>query len=346
MREEAIVKFLIALGVSESQIQIEREWVNTKCILSPYTHAHGQDKRPSFGIHISENGPSHWWCFGCSPEGRGLHWLLHSNWVCTGSYPWEAAEIYLNYENHFDDDELFDLPKNLLYDPWEDDLPDEKLYPIPMYIVRQYPLLQYSHNQEADACRKYLLEERGIPDYVAHMCKIRIDEGAPGLIFPMTDKEGIIHTLRVRSRLKKDIWTVSPKYAGYPHLKFSKIRDSGALFNLWQIDWRKPVLIVEAELDVMKAITFGFYNAVAAATSSITKSQIEYLQMARVIIMGGDADKGGDFMHQRIKKYVGEKARTIKANWALVNGKDGEPAKDVGDITCQDDFWHCIKNSS
>jgi hypothetical protein len=338
MHENGIVRMLIALGVEHNSIARAGDWVNCSCPLAPWTHGSGEDARPSFGVRVDDEELSYYYCFGCTPEGRRLDSLLHNFYIMTGSYPWQAAKIFRTDENHYiEGHENRKKRKPEHWDGWTKE-DEEFINPLPYEVLREFDILQFGHDKVADACRKWMRDERLIPTYVANMFKLRYDEINRALIFPLTDVLGGVYLLRSRSIRKKEIWTVSPKVAGYPNLVFPKLRDVGAWFGMEFIDWSKPVLTVEAELDVLRLAALGVYNVIASATSSVSKAQIKALTAAKVLLLGYDADKAGREAHKRI--INGVKGRTqgisiLELDWSVAR-KHPKFRKDKKDLKCKD----------
>lgn len=331
MDERGIRKLLLELGVDG--IETNDTWVNAKCPLAAYTHAGGVDTRPSFGISISDEGRSAYYCFGCSPQGRRLERLFHNIFVASFRFPWEAAGVFLEHENFGEEDKL-----PAVLDVWEWSEPKE-VKPLPAEVLKRYPLLQTGKGYEAKRCREYLEEERGVPVWVQNLCRVRFDWHTSSLIFPLTDIHGNVFVMRKRLRKEKSICTVSPAMVGLEGVEFPKLKEVGAWFNMFTVDWSRPVMLVEGEIDAMKVISFGFFNVVASATSSVTDSQIDALH-APLLLLGYDSDKGGQFAHRRIRDRVGKKANMIELDWSVVGKRDSpaEKAKDAGDVKDRDDF--------
>ena len=308
------------MGIDPHRIETTGEWVNAPCPLAPWTHSGGADTRPSFGVRINNEGVSHYYCFGCMPEGRTIDWLLHTWFVATGRYPIRAAKIFGREEYHyFEGDEEVNLKATDVWDIPEGALPI--LDPLSVKVTRQYKLLQSGTGFEARRCREYL-EGRGIPTYIANYAGVRYDKHNRTLIFPMTDRRGRIFLLRARSRLAKKMWTINPKKAGFPDMKFPRLRDVGVWFGMWLVDWKKPVWAVEGELDALRLMALGEFNVVASATSSVSDSQIDNLLMARTVILGYDADKGGDRAVSRIKHRGDGRSVLYQVDWKEVGRKD------------------------
>ena len=346
MRADAIVRLLVAVNVPYDEIEVGPEWVNCKCPMAPWMHKGGADTRPSFGIRISDDGPSYYYCFGCTPEGRRVDWLLHNLYVMAGEYPWDAGAIYATEEIHERDEE--DVVR--VRDVWQrPSSPSPN--PLPPDVIRQYKLLQGGTGFEPRRIREWLEQDRHIPLWAALSARVRYNPHNRSIIFPLTDRQGHIYLMRERSRIEKNIWTVSPKIAGFPNLVFPRLKHCGVWFNLHAIDWRLPVMAVEAELDVCRLIGLGFPNVIASATSSVTAAQIDMLLTARTLILGYDADRAGRHAHKRIKERAGKKANILEADWSiakphpdLVHEDRASDCKDAGELRDRDELLKVLAN--
>lgn len=325
MKEDSIKKFLQALSINLDSINVARGYCNASCPLAFYTHGGGEDEHPSFGILINDSGKSIYYCFGCSPDPQPLIRLLHNMWLMMDNYPYEAAKIYAREEIQSSDDQ-----KGAITDIWEGEI-KEKCQPLPIEVVKRYPLLQYSDDEIAERCKEYL-RDRGITETVFNLCQVRYSPDDMALVFPLTDVEGNIYVIRMRSVLKeKQIWTLTPKKAGFSNMLFPKIKDAGCLFGMKTIDFTKPVMIVEGEIDQMRLMSLGYFNVVASATSSITKSQVDSI-LSDVIILGFDSDEAGKKANRRVARFISPIVSLLRADWMEAEKKGGKKCKDAGDL--------------
>lgn len=331
MQSIAIKRFLIALGVDESEIQEREGYINAPCPLAPWTHGGGVDSHPSFGIKISNKSRSFYWCFGCSPEAVRLAGLLHRVWLLTGRYPYKAAEILTEHEVYKKNKEKTPEP----IDEWADARKKEK--PLSGPVLRNYPLLQTASGYEAKRCRDYF-RSRGISEQIFNRCGVRYNPHRSTLIYPLTDHSDKIFVLREKSRKTRESWTVSPKLAGFPDMKFSTLRYVGAWFGMGLVLWDKPVMVVEGAEDAMRAASLGFLNTIGSLTASVTDAQIDALLRARVLYLGYDSDVGGSFAHRRITDRIGKRVEIYELNWATAKKKDGNFCKDPGDLPNEDEL--------
>lgn len=342
MDKDSVIEFLRKLGVDRLEMQTNRDhWVNCTCPMAAWMHESGQDSRPSFGISINDDGPSVYYCFGCSPEPQLLMKLLH-NYHLFGQYPFDAARFYRDAEVHRYDDE--DKPIQV---PELEFKFQKKNEAIPHEVVEYYPTVEGRSHQFCKEAIAYLEDQRGIPRRSAFKFGIRCNPEARTLIFPLTGLDGQVYLLRERKIDSKDMWTVSPKRAGVPALKFPKLKESGAWFGLHLVDWTKPVLLVETEMDCAYADGLGVTNVVASATSSVARKQMEMIAAnAERVIMGMDDDKSGKLAHSRMRRFMGRKVVLTEANWSMIKSpKKPEGCKDLGDIPNRDDLLEVILNA-
>jgi len=314
--KEHLVKFMLLLGIKQYEIQdTQRGWLQCSCPLAPYTHGGGIDTNPSFGFSVNESGPSVYYCFGCSRQPRILGQLLHRIFLLSDTYPTEAGELYAACEIFEGDDNRL-----LLNDAW-DSKPTKQVMPLPPKVIRKYPLLQMGDDFEAKRCREFL-EGRGIPEYMQNAYRVRYSYRDSAVIFPMTDRHGNIFVLRARSRRNKTMWTIGPKQAGFDDVVFPKIKEVGCWFGMEFVDWRKPVVLVEGEIDALrlKALRCS-YNTIASASSSITESQILALT-SRTTITGFDADLAGWNATKIVWERIGDKSLLRQADWGKAGRKD------------------------
>lgn len=316
MREEGIKKFLEALGVRRSKMESSRGWVNCPCPMAPWTHGSGVDKRPSFGVMICEDGPSFYYCFGCSPKSSRLEGLLHNFFLMEGESPKDASRIFIMEENHADEDEGEEVHPT---DAWSEE--KKEVFPLPMEVVRKLPPLQWRKDTGSDLCREYL-RGRGILDWVPNYLGVRYDPVKKCLAFPMTDVLGRIFMIRERSIGVKSMWTVSPEFLGMDKsIEFPKLKEAGVWFGMHLISLVDPVMLVEGEIDVMRLVSLGFSNVIASGTSSVSFAQLDAISGSK-LFLGYDNDTAGQVAHTRIINHIGSKAVMYELDWGVVKRKD------------------------
>lgn len=335
MREPDIEQFLRLMGVRHSDVTSARGFVNAPCPLAPWRHQSGKDSHPSFGVSINDSGKSIFCCFGCHADAVGVSWLIQYLWLYTNKYPHDLAKFYADHEifseNIPDDDE-----HAFTVDKWKpEDSPFKEIVPIPVRVLSKYPLLQGASDSASSAVLAYLTMDRNIDKTVAHFAGVRYGTDNLGtfVVYPATDKSGKICLLRARSIYRKDNWTINPTVAGFPDLEFPSLRDSGALFGLCDVDWAKPLMLVEGGEDRLRLMTLGYWNVVASLTTNFTQTQLGNLTSAPAIIVGYDEDKAGSRSFAKVLKELRGKIPIFRVFWsrAGMNSK-GLPCKDGGDL--------------
>lgn len=291
-------------------------WLNTTCPLAPWRHGGGVDTRPSFGVSVNSEGPSFFCCFGCMSEAKPLHGLLQAFFVLSGQYPRELARLYLREEIFAESDHIKILKL------WEGEGSFKPMSSLPKVVMKDYPLMRGRSDAVARRLRVWMIEERGIPAIVQYRFRLRYDYDRASVVFPLIDHNGKIFVLRERKCRTKNIWTLSPKLAGVPELEFPKLRNVGAWFGLAYIDWRRSVMLVEGEFDVMRIYSLGFTNVIGSATSNVTDAQVAALK-GDSYILGYDEDEAGRRAHKRITKLIGRKGTIRTARWKVVDKGDG-----------------------
>jgi len=332
MKRDAILAFLQAIGADMSAVKENKNWVNCRCPLAPFTHERG-DTIPSFGIAINDGGHSVWQCFGCSPKARRLDKLLTALFVASGAYPFRAARVFSQNENFIGGSRELDLA-NIVFDAWEVNhvrksrlLSDTEKVPIRGHALRNFPLLQNDDSEIAGRCR-YYLSSRGIPSWVQYYLGVRVLPDDPVLLFPLTDHDGNIYTIRARHVYEKKMWTLDETFLEEPP---QKIKQTGVWFGLHLVNWEMAATLVEGEIDMMSLVSMGYFNSIASATSSVTEEQLENLK-GFVYFLGYDSDKSGKRARERVIDYMKDQVALFDLDWAIVKNKKGEPCKDANDV--------------
>jgi hypothetical protein len=290
--------FLEALGAEN--IRESERWVNCSCPLAPYTHSHGADRRPSFGISVS-SGRSVYICFTCSRDPKNLEDLLYRMQAMYKLTFEGAVETYLRTDaladvvDDADSFSIFDRPV---------------VWPIRKSVLRELPLLDPNGPGAA------FLESRGVSARVARKARVRSWEDL--LLFPFTDARGRVLLLRARRLQGKDIFIATSKVLG---LEIPQNHMTESWFGLHQLDPGAPVFIVEGEIDRLRLATLGYTNVVAAGGASPSSPQVAALSAVEVFV-GFDSDKAGVEGAYRFHKMTGNRFCKYLLDWSIVGCKD------------------------
>lgn len=336
MREEAVKRFLAALGVPHSALTKRQGrgnliWINCVCVTAKWTHSAGIDTHPSFGITVSEDRNSVYCCFGCSPDPRNLEKLLHNIFIMSGEYPKEAAKILALNEvvNGAIETELSIMMPDLWTVDTNYDQYKPSAEPLPPTVLNLFPILQKAKGITANNARLYL-DGRDIPEWVFNMFGVRFDLHRKAVVFPLTDNKGHIYMLRERATDAKKMWTVSEKVTKI-EIDYPLLTECGAWFGLHLVDWSKPVMLVEGAEDALKVAAMGHLNVIASCTSSVTDAQLTAL-CASVYLLGYDKDNAGALAHNKIIKKLRNKAALFELDWSLAGVKDGGALRSAFDL--------------
>jgi len=327
MDAENIRNLLVQLGVLQRDIKVSNNFVHCPCPLAFFSHNEGTDKNPSFSIKISD--VPYYYCFTCSPDPYRLEKLIHNYWLMSGDYPSGAAKVMIN---NYSNKQIFSLGHHLNEDAWGHPLDyDMQSFPaFPADELRKFKLIQWAIDTRF---RKYL-QFRGIPVWIQNYCKVRYYGDV--LVFPLTDIFGRTQVLRARSIFKKKSWTISSKLLKIGR-DLPRLTNVGAFFNFENIDSKKPIVLVEGEIDAMRLMALGLYNVIASATTSITDAQIQAIS-GYTTILGFDSDKGGKMGTNRLINKFKDYSVVRVLDWGLVG------CKDAGELKSREQLDIVLKN--
>lgn len=196
---------------------------------------------------------------------------------------------------------------------------------IPHPIVDQFPRLSPRHS-----LHNYLLHHRGISEDSYRWFGIRTVPGDPHtLVFPYTNLLGNVVGLVLRNVITKEIRSLALE--GWDLPKKGKL---GSWFGLERLSAGRDILVVESELDAMKAHTFGFTNVIAAGGAGITKAQGKAIFSGSCVFLGFDADKAGRDGILGFRRRVRRSVRVWTIDWS--------PYKDAGEIEEREKFWERV----
>ena len=335
MTRNDVKNFLGALGVR--QFRDSDNWVNCICPLARWTHerGHRSTQSPSAGVSVNDTGESVFTCFSCSPMPYKLPYLFARIYARTERAPRHAISVYASreiFDGHGLDGVDIDGLVSLELDMWQGK-PRKTVKSIPDEVFKLFPLLAPRKTERAEYIKDHLIKDRKISAKVLQAADLRYwTERSKIVVFPFTDMNGTVQVLRCRHIPTKGLFTVSPAVAKMPEVKFPTLKASGAWFGLHLIDWSKPVLIVEGEIDAMRVKTLGFANVIAAGGKHITDSQLANLPCSTAI-MGLDADKAGreamDMLGRRLAKRCGH---VLIVDWKGVKRKDPGELADAGEL--------------
>lgn len=257
--------------------------VQCSCPLAKWLHDGGQDKHPSFGVIIRNDGFASFHCFTCHQKGTMVGLLYKVNEFIGG-----LDDMIKSYKklNGFGFSVRLDNAQKLY--GREKDTQVEK--PATLYRER----LKSLHNKFKGIVPRYLLM-RGISIDIARDFEIGYDKASERVVFPLRNLHEELVGLVGRGIFD---W-VDPRYKNYWGGDFKK---RGIVFGENKVDTSlKFINVVEGMTDVLYMATLGFSNVVGLLGSEVTKEQI-----AKIKIFGGtvhlfmDGDSGGDLCRRKL----------------------------------------------
>lgn len=236
-----------------------------------------RDKTPSLKITPSKNM---FHCFSCGFSGTILQWMIKIEGL---SFPQAVAKlsamtgIDATKYRQSTSFKAFKELKNI----WKAE--DTK--------TNQRKLLSPN---EIDKYKKEYPQEwldEGITKEAMDEFNIRIDNEANRIVYPIWDNNGNIITIKGRTRYENYKQMKIAKYISYNKIYGSDFL-VGLRENVNHIKEKNEVIVVEGIKSVMKLWGWGYDNAVAAETSSMTDMQIKLLLSLNVrnVIIAFDSD--------------------------------------------------------
>jgi DNA primase len=326
--------------ITGEELVDQDKWVMTKCPLAPYTHTQGTDNKPSFGISVSGDKESVYYCFTCSEKARNLVWLMQNIWLMFGEYPEDAALVYIGGKAKED---RFAVPG--YRDKWVK--PKEiKAEPIPKDIINLFPSVYLDNSYSSYKVKSYLFG-RGINLNTIHHFGIRYCEERKSMIFPYTLADGEIYQLQQRTVGTKVIFFTTPKMVQRTDLSFFTIKESGSWFGLDKANPKKSVVVVEGAIDAMKLHTLGIKNVIASFNANVAPKQFTMLTFPR-IFLGFDMDKPGMKARRQVLRELKDKVPLIDLDWRWAKRKENgveKSCEDPGEIPNKEELLKVTKKS-
>jgi hypothetical protein len=205
---------------------------------------------------------------------------------------------------------------------------------LPTPILNLFPLLSEDSNPKLHL----YLKSRGIPQKVYRKFEVRFNEWDE-LVFPHTSVVGRTIGVVFRNVETKKISGLKIPSLVEDHIELPKKARMGAWFGLHLINFARPLLIVEAEMDAMFAYQCGFTNVISPGGMGPTKAQIKAIPN-RVIYLGYDADEAGrSGMEQTTNRLLKRDPNRIiyYIDW----NRQGK-GKDPSDLKTKENFWNCV----
>jgi len=286
MIEANILALLSTLG--DPDAESHDDWVRGSCPLAFARHKSGEDRNPSFGVHINPTGKSGYSCFACQLHGKELAGLAYelTYYQKDGTFP----EHY-NLAKAF---EIIEAENEVGYhgSDWAaQGKQASKLEIWPEWWLESFPsIFKFS---EAVA----YMNGRGIVPAVVKALDVRFDPHKGIIGFP------------IRTRTKK-LAGMRGRYLnpvnGFKHYdyKWNGVSNTSlVLLGEDHIDPLKPVVVCEGQFDMAK-IYRVYRNVVANLTASMSAGKIKKLKTAVEVIAFFDDDVAGVEAALTLKEHL------------------------------------------
>lgn len=309
LRLHDVVRFLQLLRVPNIQTSPDKQWVRSSCPLAPITHSGRSDANPSFNIRVNGDGISWYNCFSCG-YGSTYH-LIHKLTWTVGINPL-VHSFFMDKEIAFSDRES-PLVFTEMFSEQTVDYAQIVPEPVPDYVLHRFPLMEEAKSKEAEFARKWI-ERRGISLEVAYEYNLRLNEEQNSILFPITDfshKGEEVYLLHNRPRLSKAFWYLTPN-----NLRLGKGINWGrrdSWFGLTKVDFKKPVILVESETDVMRLRTLGIKN-VMASCGGVGGPKLNRVE-SDLTYLGYDSDAQGARYCLKSIRHLHDRSALVRLSW-------------------------------
>lgn len=145
-------------------------------------------------------------------------------------------------------------------------------------LPKEEPNLEIKMRLYQETYNHNYLEKRGVTLETAKKFSIGYDRLEESVVFPT------IVAGKVVALSSRNIHTKAHRVMG---------RKSLGLFGQQFLDYEKPIIIVEGQIDAMKAYQLGYENTVAVVGSLISEAQMNTITKFPGVYLGFDNDKTG-----------------------------------------------------
>jgi 5S rRNA maturation endonuclease (ribonuclease M5) len=266
-------------------------WVKAPCPLARWTHQHGHDSNPSFGISVEPGKRSHYHCFACS--GGSLQ---------------ELVDRLVMYTQQYCPDQLQHYPLKQIYQIVEDEeltvlpLPEySELAPSPFAEFQEWPayfveaFTPWNYSKE---CVDYM-KTRGITKEQAMAHNLRWDAQKKMVVFPYSNVYGKLAGARGRSADPN-----VPKHKKHYDYTWNDVNNASLVwYNEEVFNNEQPIVVVEGQFDCL-AVERCYPNVIANLTATPSPFKMKRLQGAEGLIFMTDNDKAGDTAREKYVAYA------------------------------------------
>jgi len=255
------------LGCSHIKYDVAKPsvWIKASCPFAKWTHEHGVDEHPSFGINTN-NGVFN--CFACGTKGHIRN--LPRIWKkITGINDPTLKSMLSSHEF---------IPRLF----WN-------IAPKQPKYINEIPFPLYKGN---------MFSMRTI-----HVFSLRYDAKERRLVIPIRYYNNRVVALKGRYLGKSKRIQDKMKYRYYKELGGTMPHSLGVWFGYHRpIDPNKPLILVEGERNLLALFDKGAANVWASGGAEISNAQLKVLRKceAKTMILFFDNDKGGEKATERV----------------------------------------------
>ena len=265
------------------------EWVISSCPLARWTHEHGTDVKPSFGVRVDEHEVSRVHCFSCNYSGTQTELLGRlREYVGDEDYglDLDSAEAMV-----LSDMDTGGLRLEIGEITTKEDFAPKKLYEFAESYIDNFPK---AYGGESGV-HSYLRERRVSPS-VAEKCDFRSDLYQNRIGVPVRDFNGVLRGFHGRTTIGEQ-----PTYKMYTYRNHN---NPVVWFGEHWVDPNRPVIIVESVFD-LTSVKALYDNVICPLTASINVGKIKRIGDIPEMILMFDGDKAGREAQQKMMKVLG-----------------------------------------
>ncbi len=252
------------------------DWMQYPCPFARHKHATGQDRRPSFGIRVTEHGSSHYYCFTCKKAGNLSFLPVDLASYGTTKDKIRATDLMVSVMN---------LEAQNGFADWDGVAVDEDPEPEPLDEDAYGDIFPAAWTVEV--ARDYLTS-RGVSEEAAEMMGLGYDPEDARVVFPVRGDDGCLYGYTGRTVLLEPDWPTTRPYAkSKDYLGLPKKR---TLLNHQTVQpgVTKRIVAVEGPIDTAVAQTHLLHLKmdVKWAVVGIMGSVLSKYQLAAIIEHG------------------------------------------------------------
>jgi 5S rRNA maturation endonuclease (ribonuclease M5) len=283
---EGIKRLAEILDASILSAPLSAKWMNISCPFAAWSHEHGVDKNPSFGVQIKKNAVSRLFCFSCQKSAGSLGELIMELKALGSEVNFKELNALADAEWDGSDLPSFDdeLDEETLLFPFAEDWLES--FPL---AVNSGPALMYLANREGGP----------VPKSIMSMLDLRYDPFEKRVCFPIRGTDGVCYGLHGR-----DVTGMSDyRYMAYG---YKKRRNPHVMLGEDKIDWNRKVVLAEGPFDYAR-VAQVYRNVISPLHAGMSEDMLERLAPVFELVTLFDPDKAGDAGRKKIRKWAGKK---------------------------------------